>query len=128
MNKSFLDNLDISNLFVQPASSDSGTALGAAYLAANEKGIKISKLKNVYLGNSFSEKNIFSILQNSSAKFKKVKNPHKIAAKLISKNKIVGWFQGRHEYGPRALGCRSILANPRSRQIQLPKCWPNIIS
>ena len=120
MNKALLDSQTFKNIFVQPASSDSGTALGAAYLVSNDYGRKLNqpRLENVFLGNYYSNNSIRSSLKNSSVKFKEVKNPEKIAAKLISENKIVGWFQGRHEYGPRALGARSILANPMNKNMK----------
>ena len=118
MNQAILKDKIFKNIFVQPASSDSGTALGAAYLVSNDYGYKFNKLDNVYLGNSYSNYSIKYSLKNSSAKFKEVKYPEKVAAKLISENKIVGWFQGRHEYGPRALGSRSILANPMNKNMK----------
>tara|TARA_B100000674_G_C37904798_1_gene945565 strand:+ start:97 stop:1722 length:1626 start_codon:yes stop_codon:yes gene_type:complete len=118
MNQAILNSKIFKNIFVQPASSDAGTALGAAYLVSNDYGYKFNKLDNVYLGNSYSNYSIKNSLKNSSAKFKEVKYPEKVAAKLISENKIVGWFQGRHEYGPRALGSRSILANPMNKNMK----------
>lgn len=118
MNQAILQSKIFKNIFIQPASSDAGTALGAAYLVSNDNGYKFNKLENVYLGNSYSNNYIKSSLKNSSAKFKEVKYPEKVAAKLLSENKIVGWFQGRHEYGPRALGSRSILANPMNKNMK----------
>ncbi len=118
MNQAILKSQIFKNVFVQPAAGDSGAALGAAYLVSNDHGYKFNKLEHVYLGNSFSNRSIEKSLKNASLKFKRVKNPEKIAAELLAKNKIVGWFQGRHEFGPRALGSRSILANPKKKEMK----------
>ena len=77
-------------------------------------------MKGSYLGPSFSEKYIKNTLQKIGADFKKVskKNLISIVAKDLSKGKSVGWFQGRMEFGPRALGNRSILADPRNKSMQ----------
>ncbi len=77
-------------------------------------------MKGSYLGPSFSEKYIKNTLQKIGADFKKVskKNLISIVAKDLSEGKSVGWFQGRMEFGPRALGNRSILADPRNKSMQ----------
>lgn len=108
----------VDNIFIQPASSDAGISLGAAWLASNEKSIKPQKSQNTYLGTSFSNEDIEHILKLCKIKYSLIENPSLIAAKLIHDNKVVGWFQGRMEFGPRALGYRSILANPTNPKMQ----------
>jgi carbamoyltransferase len=97
-------------IFIQPGCEDSGVALGAA-LAITKK--PIEGLLSPYLGPSYGQKNISDILIASKIIFKKISNIESATAKLIADGNIVGWFQGRIEYGPRALGNRSILADPR---------------
>ena len=109
---------EIKKLYIQPASSDNGVALGAAMLSAkNEKG-SFSKMDHCYYGNSYSNKEIIKYLKESKLKFKKVRNIEKIIAEKLSKGKIIGWFQGRSEVGARALGNRSILANPLMKNMK----------
>ena len=103
---------EVNKIYIQPASSDTGVSLGAAMLSArNDKG-KFVKMNHCYYGNSFSDSNIKSALNESKIKFKKFNNIEKEVAKKLAKGKIVGWFQGRSEVGARALGNRSILASP----------------
>ncbi len=114
------------NLWIQPASGDAGGAIGGAlaYWYNQKKNIrkvyKFDQMKGSYLGPSFSERYIKNTLQKIGADFKKVskKNLLSIVAKDLSEGKSVGWFQGRMEFGPRALGNRSILADPRNKSMQ----------
>ena len=114
------------NLWIQPASGDAGGAIGGAlaYWYNQKKNIrkvyKFDQMKGSFLGPSFSEKYIKNTLQKIGADFKQVskKNLISIVAKDLSKGKSVGWFQGRMEFGPRALGNRSILADPRNKSMQ----------
>ena len=102
----------INNLFVQPASSDRGLAVGCALDIATKNGQKPTGLDSVFKGPEYSESSITDALELSGFAYKKVQNPADAAAKLLNEDKIVGWFQGRSEFGPRALGNRSILGNP----------------
>jgi carbamoyltransferase len=115
------------NLWVQPAAGDAGGALGAA-LAFWHLGLDKPRelltdkdlMQNSYLGPSFAEPEIEATLRAHNLSFELLdeqKLPGKVAA-LIEQQQVVGWFQGRMEYGPRALGARSILADPRSQQMQ----------
>ena len=110
------------NIFVQPASSDAGTALGAACLAYIKKYNKnIYKVKShVYLGNKFNNDKIKKILTICNLKYKDISknNTYDKLLEEISQNKIVSIFRGRHEFGPRALGNRSIIANPRKKNMK----------
>ena len=119
-----LNNMIIeSNLFkdcyFSPAASDNGLSLGAAFYVKNKlKGYKNNKLLSKkqlspYLGPSFSSNEILAEINNFKLNFKKTKDPSLYAAKKIFEGKIVGFFQGRGEFGARSLGNRSILADPR---------------
>ncbi len=114
------------NIWIQPAAGDAGGALGAA-LALWYKELKNERLfpdkdemQGSYLGPSFSDNEIEKRLNNLGAVFEKFSevNLLKITAKELSKEKTVGWFQGKMEFGPRALGARSIIADPRSDKMQ----------
>ena len=105
----------VKNIYIQPASNDAGTALGAALAVyADILGKRPDFILNhAYWGPAFSEDQIFKVIKKANLPFyKKEKNIEKRVAKLLSDGKIIGWFQGRMEIGPRALGNRSILANP----------------
>ncbi|QXV63880.1 carbamoyltransferase [Mucilaginibacter sp. 21P] len=107
-------------MFVQPASSDSGCALGAAALAhvelTGERPQK-EKLQHVYLGPSFGSKEIANLLDATSFINNDFRDDDegllKEVARLLADGKVIGWFHGREEFGPRSLGARSILADPR---------------
>ena len=114
------------NIWVQPAAGDAGGALGAAlaywFLELKKKRVasKTDSMSASFLGNSFSNTSIEKDLSFLGANFSKYKDSQIIerTAKAITKGKAVGWFQGRMEYGPRALGNRSILADPRNEKMQ----------
>ncbi len=107
MNANFVDDL-----FIQPAAGDAGIAIGSAWLLSHKLGDIPKKQNNSYLGSKYSNENIKEILDSNGIKYKKVSQVSKDAANEIMDNKVVGWFQGAAEFGPRALGNRSILANP----------------
>jgi carbamoyltransferase len=119
------------NIWIQPAAGDAGGALGAAlsvwyqYLdngrdvrqvcANNSDG-----MKGAYLGPAYTSEEVGEFLETSGANYRRI-NRHELAehvARLLAEGKVVGWFQGRMEFGPRALGSRSILADPRSPDMQ----------
>jgi len=104
------------NIFVQPASGDAGCALGNAFWCENiHYGQKRRfRLDHVYLGSSFDDDFISLELEKCQVVHQKLENPAKTAANLLAQGNILGWYQGRSEFGPRALGSRSILADPRS--------------
>jgi len=106
--------------YVFPAMGDGGLALGAALLANNEF-YKISSYKNedIYFGDGFSNREIEEVLKKSKGiKYAKERDIAKKVAGLVLSGKIVLWFQGRTEFGPRALGNRSILASAESYGIK----------
>jgi len=103
----------VDNIFIQPASHDSGTALGAAILAHRESTGIWPKLEfhHASWGSGFTQDSIRGALDFAGAKYLEC-NPAVATAEALSQDKLVGFFQGRAEIGPRALGNRSILANP----------------
>lgn len=113
MNANFVEEL-----FVQPASGDAGISLGAAWLCSLENDISPKQTTNTYLGTNFSNNEIEEVLKISNIKYQYTENPSKDAANDIFKDKVVGWFQGAMEFGPRALGNRSILANATNAKMQ----------
>lgn len=108
----------VNALYVQPASSDAGISLGAAWLGSAQLGIAPIATENTYLGNSYTNNEIEAVLNGCGVAYTKIDNPATVAAELISKEKVIGWFQGRMEFGPRALGNRSILANATGQTMQ----------
>jgi carbamoyltransferase len=110
---------EVEELFVQPASSDAGISLGAAYLASVDEGVSVfEKQTHTFFGNEFSNQEIADTLQRCHLNFDVEENFVEDAATQLASNKVIGWFQGRMEFGPRALGNRSILANPAAPNIQ----------
>lgn len=117
----------INTLFVMPGATDESTAIGAAYFgyrqACDNKGLDFipQELTSVYLGPSSSNKDIVKALtalkNNKNFRVTKMKNPAKTIADLLTQGKIVARFSGRMEYGPRALGNRSILARSDDRRV-----------
>ncbi|TAM38514.1 hypothetical protein EPN54_04180, partial [bacterium] len=115
-NARILEDTPFKEVFIQPAAGDSGGALGAAAYIYNSilGNRRNSRMEHAYLGPDFSTENIRRILLNREIKFKEFNDAElcRYVARMISEDKIIGWFQGRMEFGPRALGNRSILANP----------------
>jgi carbamoyltransferase len=116
------------DIFIQPAAGDAGGALGAAlaaeYLYYDNPIVheySIDKMKGAYLGPDFTEKEVIHCLKKHKAnyvKFDDFKSLCEHTAKLINEGKVIGWFQGRMEFGPRALGNRSILGDARNKEMQ----------
>ena len=108
----------IESLYVKAASGDSGISLGAAWLSSSQNGISLKGIPSIYLGPSYNNVEIEETLKASGVVYSKLESPCVKAAELISENKVIGWFQGRMEFGPRALGNRSILANPSNPEMK----------
>ena len=117
---------------VQPLSHDAGVALGAASYIAKQNGFNHIGLGTFpYVGPSFTNEDIKEVLQSQNIHFEYLERPELVAAKQLADNKVIGWFQGKAEVGPRALGARSILARPDSikvrdrvnQQIKLREIW-----
>lgn len=118
MNSVLLNSDYVNKIFIQPAAHDAGAALGAA-LELNYLTNDIAKIKdfNDYLGFDYSNEEIKLELRKSRLKFEYYKDIEGVAAELIANGSVIGFFQGRLEFGPRALGNRSILASPSSKEI-----------
>jgi carbamoyltransferase len=109
----------VEEFFVQPAAADDGVALGAAlapYLDHDGK-LPNKPMRHGYWGPSFDDEAIESALRTYKLRYTQLPDPASTAAELLSHGKILGWFQGRMEFGPRALGSRSILADPRDPEM-----------
>lgn len=114
-NGKLLEGKIFDSVFIQPAANDAGTAIGAAYYIWNQllENPRTYVMENAYLGPSFSNKEIQEELDQRGLDYTRHDNIGQVAAQLISKGNIVAWFQGKMEVGPRTLGNRSILADPR---------------
>lgn len=104
----------VKELFVQPASGDAGTALGAATFVAAEMGDVVEPMQHAYLGPSFTTVECLAACEMHPAKptFTRIENAPQKGAELLAAGNPLAWFQGRMEFGPRSLGCRSILGDP----------------
>ena len=126
-NGKVLKDKNFKNIWIQPAAGDAGGALGAAlsvwYINLQNKRVinkSTDSMSGSYLGPSFSNQDVKKELDKLNVNYKELKEEEIIekAAKLIEQGKVIGWFQDRMEFGPRALGNRSILADPRSENAQ----------
>jgi len=104
-------------LHVHPAAGDAGAALGAATYAACQLGDEIKPLRHAYLGPEYSPEEIEAALKRRNVPYEKCASITDAAADLLARGEVVAWFQGRMEWGPRALGNRSILGNPTRRGV-----------
>ncbi len=113
------------NVFINYAPGDNGGAIGAAFVVANKYYNKIKNIKTPYLGSEYSDIEIKKILEDESFKkkfsykfYESDDEFFNFVAKLITKGNVIGWFQGKMEFGPRALGNRSILADPSNPEMK----------
>ncbi len=114
MNGKLYQNSPFEHIYISPASSDNGLCIGGAY-AVNCTMLDNARpphLQRADFGIEYSNQEIRQDIEIAKANYTKTDNPSRSAAELIAKGKIVGWFQGRMEFGARALGFRSILADP----------------
>ncbi|HEX5140694.1 MAG TPA: carbamoyltransferase C-terminal domain-containing protein, partial [Dehalococcoidia bacterium] len=114
MNGRLRDEGPFKRIFVQPAAGDAGTALGAAYLIDSDLRHEASPftMDHAYLGPSYAESEVRRVLEGARLAYERPEDIGDAVAELLAQDRIVGWFQGRMEFGPRALGARSILAAP----------------
>ena len=119
----------VGQLYVMPASSDRGIALGAALTSSaqlsvfataqpannsvNTQSYSSPRVNSMFLGHSYSNSEVRQFLSSTGIKFEYIENPYEHAAKDLKHGKVIGWHSGKSEFGPRALGNRSILASPR---------------
>ena len=106
-------------VWVQPAAGDAGTALGAAlWTDWRQQGKKTWSMEHAFLGPEYADAEIEEFLKRGKLRYERPENFTDAVAGLLAEDRIVGWFQGRMEFGPRALGARSILASPLSPDMQ----------
>ena len=109
----------VDNIFVQPAASDDGVALGAVFAPYLDHGgrLPMKPMRHAYLGPEYSDAEIEKALRTYKLRVTRLDHVAETTADLLANGKIIGWFQGRMEFGPRALGHRSILADPRDPEM-----------
>ncbi len=125
-NGKLLEKKIFKDIWIQPASGDAGSSLGAAYIGWYEflkKSRKINpndSMKGTFLGCNFSNENIINYLKKINAPFKHYPDEELFEklAKILDEGKVIGWFNGPMEFGPRALGGRSIIGDPRNKKMQ----------
>jgi carbamoyltransferase len=108
-------------IWVQPAAGDAGTALGAAlHVDARERGVceRTWRMEHAFLGPEFDEAEIEQFLRWSKLPYRRLADIAEETADILAQDRVIGWFQGRIEFGPRALGARSILASPLHAEMQ----------
>jgi carbamoyltransferase len=107
-------------VFIQPASGDAGGAMGAALSVWHQKfkGARTKKMEHVYLGNAYTDDEIEAFLKAKNLPYERLDDKAVIerTAELLQGTNVIGWFQGRMEYGPRSLGNRSIIADARNKE------------
>jgi carbamoyltransferase len=117
MNGKILQHGPFDQIFIQPATGDAGTAVGAAlWVHSCLLGLpRPSGMEHAYWGPSFTAEEIAAALSryDSRLTYRRLDDPARMGAEIVARGEILGWFQGRMEFGPRALGNRSILADPR---------------
>ena len=135
MNARLRDKGPFKDIWVQPAAGDAGTALGAAiWIDAQERGkaenaenventdngenLRSYMMQHALLGPSYDDDEIEQFLRWSKLPYRRLNNVAEETAAILEQDKVIGWFQGRMEFGPRALGARSILASPMSASMQ----------
>jgi carbamoyltransferase len=121
MNARLRDRGPFRDIWVQPAAGDAGTALGAAlWIDARERAStqRSYVMEHAFLGPEFADDEIEAFLRWSKLPYRRLDDVAGAAADLLVADKVLGWFQGRMEFGPRALGARSILASPLHADMQ----------
>jgi len=121
LNARIRDRGPFERVWVQPAAGDAGTALGAALLvdAKERRGWrKCWTMEHAYWGPAFDDAEIEELLRHSKARYTRPESIAQATAELLCQDRIVGWFQGRMEFGPRALGARSVIASPIHESMQ----------
>jgi carbamoyltransferase len=121
MNARLRDRGPFRRIWVQPAAGDAGTALGAALWvdeAQRKSGERAYRMDHAFLGPAYGDREIEDFLRWSKLPYRRLENVAEETADLLVQDKVIGWFQGRMEFGPRALGARSILASPIHASMQ----------
>jgi carbamoyltransferase len=121
MNARLRDRGPFKRIWVQPAAGDAGTALGAAlWIDAQERGLsqRSYHMEHAFLGPEYSDEEIEEFLRWTKVPYRRLKNIAEETAEILVQDKVIGWMQGRMEFGPRALGARSIIASPLHAEMQ----------
>lgn len=120
MNARLREEGPFSDIWVQPAAGDAGTALGAAlWVDARQRGgARRWQMEHAFLGPAWPDAEVEQLLREAKLAYRRPADIVQETAHLLAQNKVVGWFQGRMEFGPRALGSRSILASPIDPSMQ----------
>ena len=121
MNAVIRDNTPFKNIWVQPAAGDAGTALGAAlWIDAQQRKNSYQRyeMEHAYWGPDYGDEETEQFLKWTKVPYKKLDNIAAQTASILAEDKVIGWYQGRMEFGPRALGSRSILASPVNASMQ----------
>jgi carbamoyltransferase len=121
MNTVIRDRSPFKNIWVQPASGDAGTALGAAlWMDAEQRRTDERNfvMDHAYWGPEYTDEEVENFLKWTKVSYRKLENVAKETAQILAQDKVIGWYQGRMEFGPRALGARSILASPIHAEMQ----------
>lgn len=121
MNATLRDRGPFDRIWVQPAAGDAGTALGAALwidAAHHRARPRTSVMEHAYLGPQYGDEEIEAFLRRAKVPYRRMEQVSEEAAALLAEEAILGWFQGAAEFGPRALGARSILASPIPASMQ----------
>lgn len=120
-NRAIFEDGPFEKIYIQPAANDAGTALGAAlhayYSIHSGEHFQPFVLEHTYLGPGFSDQDVLRNLEDAGVTYEHIPDIATTVAQLISEGNVVGWFQGRMEFGPRALGNRSLLADPRDPEM-----------
>ncbi len=132
LNQKIIAREEVKELFVQPASGDAGTAVGAAAYVSVQRGVPVEKMEHVYLGPSYSNEDVIAACARHPNKpvFKQIANTPERIARIMVDGNPVAWFQGRMEFGPRALGGRSIIgcpSVPHQRADQVPRALETLL-
>ena len=114
LNQKIIARDEVKELFVQPAAGDAGTAVGAAAYISQKRGVPVEKMEHVYLGPQYSNEDVVAACakHEGQPKWQKIDNVPEHIAQIMVDGNPVAWFQGRMEFGPRALGGRSIIGCP----------------
>jgi len=124
LNQKIREMEEVEDVYIFPNPGDSGVAVGAALQVCKElmkrEGIDCpnDRMVHTYFGTSYSDEEVVRVLDEYRLEYQELKEPEKAAADLIAEGRVVGWFQGRLEFGPRALGNRSVLADPRDNKMK----------
>ncbi len=119
LNKRLVEHPLVKKLIVHPACGDAGTAIGAAAYSVRTRGLEIEPIKNIFFGPKFSNNQCIQAcrLHREKPLWENLEDPFAKAAELLADGELIAWFRGKMEFGARALGNRSILANPAQQDV-----------